>query len=379
MQLHFPDIADHDVSPISGFLPPQPPLTRLSEYYTAWDDLAERLAESIASKSIRIEVDALPVLSASKLTTKPQLHRAFVVLGFLVHAYIWCEGSDLPEPNVPPQLAEPYLKVCERLGMQPTLSYAGLCLWNWTLKSKGHKESNGDTTRMEDLGRLEDLDCLVSFTGTRDEAVFYVVPIMVEAKGGRLVNLLFEAMKAAVQGDVETVVSALEETRDTLPRMSALVKLLHEQCDAKVFFDIVRPFFPGAKGLEEKGMPDGVVFHQSDGSKVCARCVGGSAAQSSDFQFLDAALGVRHRPVGAATGETVFEVSTIQRVGTSTDVKRKCDHTCRVSIGISSMPWRVCRPFAAWSSLERATSVCQMSTTAVWNSCQIGGADIQGW
>jgi indoleamine 2,3-dioxygenase len=139
------------------------------------------------------------------------------------------------------------------------------------------------------LSSLDDLDCLVSFTGTRDEAVFYLVPIMVEAEGGRLVSLLLEAMKAAVQGgDYGKILNALEETQQTLPRMSALMKLLHEQCDPEVFYQQVRPFYPGAKGMEEKGMPDGVVFHRSDGTHVNAKCVGGSAAQSSYFQFPNA-------------------------------------------------------------------------------------------
>jgi indoleamine 2,3-dioxygenase len=326
MQLPFPNIADYDVSPISGFLPTSPPLTYLSPPYSAWDDLARSLPQSIATKSLRTEIRALPVLPAEQIASKPELHRAFVVLGFLIHAYVWLDGSDHPEPNVPAQLGEPYLEVCERLGMQPTLSYAGLCLWNWGFKDSipqmsGEAEVNGAAHSeevektamiMKRLGNLENLDCLVSFTGTRGEAVFYVVPIMVEAEGGQLVNLLLEALKKAVAGDAESVIRALEETKETLPRMGALIKLLHEHCDPKVFFDRVRPFFPGGKGMEEKGMPDGVVFHKSDRSKVSAKCVGGSAAQSSDFQFLDAAFGIKHGPVGNAKGATVFEVSAVQ-------------------------------------------------------------------
>ena len=72
--------------------------------------------------------------------------------------------------------------------------------------------------------------------------------------------------------------------------------------------------------MEEKGMPDGVIFHRADGSKVAAKCVGGSAAQSSLFPFIDAALGVRHQPLGKDEAETVFQVrpshSSIQRCST---------------------------------------------------------------
>jgi indoleamine 2,3-dioxygenase len=325
MQLPFPNISDYDVSPISGFLPTSPPLTYLPPPYSAWDDLARSLPQSIATKSLRAEINTLPVLPATHLASKPEIHRAFVVLGFLIHAYVWVDGSEHPEPNVPAQLGEPYLEVCERLGMQPTLSYAGLCLWNWRFKDSipqmsGEAEVNGVSEAeeamriemtMKRLSKLENLDCLVSFTGTRDEAVFYVVPIMVEAEGGRLMSLLLGAMKKAIDGDAEFVICALEETRETLPKMGALIKLLHEHCDPNVFFDKVRPFFPGGKGLEDKGMPNGVVFHRSDRSKKAAKYVGGSAAQSSDFQFMDAALGIMHKPVGDAKGETVFEVGAM--------------------------------------------------------------------
>ena len=206
--------------------------------------------------------------------------------------------------------------------MQPTLSYAGLCLWNWQIKDTASRDGlDGEDDRQVNgvegsikpgLGNLDDLDCLVSFTGTRDEAVFYLVPIMVEAEGGRLMSLLLEAMKEAAQGgNHERILNALKETHHSLPKMSALMKLLHEQCDPKVFYQQVRPFFPGAKGMEEKGMPNGVVFRRSEGSKVNAKCVGGSAAQSSCFQFVDSALSVKHRPVGTDKGDTVFQVRLI--------------------------------------------------------------------
>ena len=321
MQIDFPSIYNYEVSPTFGFLPPHPPLRSLPTQYKHWDELASHLSTSIAHKALRFEVDSLPIISSSKLTSLEQLHRAFVVLGFLIHGYVWCDGSDRPEPNVPPQLGEPYLEVCDRLGMQPTLSYAGLCLWNWQIKKSdvvngangvvngvnGTNEVNGVK---EHLSRLHDLNCLVSFTGTWDEAVFYLIPVMVEAEGGQLVHLLLEAMKEAAQnGDNDVVVKALEDARDALPRMSALIKHLHEECDAKVFYQKVRPFYPGAKGMEEKGMPEGVWFHREDGSKVSAKCVGGSAAQSSYFPFIDSALGVKHRPVGNDKGETVFQAS----------------------------------------------------------------------
>jgi hypothetical protein len=64
--------------------------------------------------------------------------------------------------------------------------------------------------------------------------------------------------------------------------------------DAQMFFHELRPFLSGG----EKGM----VFQKSDGSVVKVKWVGGSAAQSSLFQFLDLVLGVEHQDAD------VFEV-----------------------------------------------------------------------
>jgi hypothetical protein len=185
----FPSISEHNVSRTSGFLPPVPPLRSLPTYYKSWDNLVAHLSESIADKTLRSQVANLPVLSTSSLTSLEQLHRAFVVLGFLVHGYVWCDGSENPEPTVPAQLGQPYLEICDRLGMQTTLSYAGLCLWNWQIReysgmnghlANGSAVQNGHCTESEmhsrvknALKNLDELDCLASFTGSRDEAVFY--------------------------------------------------------------------------------------------------------------------------------------------------------------------------------------------------------------
>lgn len=235
--------------------PPQLDQTQTSDAFTG-DSLASELPQLIASRSFRAKVAKLPLLTTHALKSEAELHRAFVVLGFLIHAHIWCDGADEPEPDVPIQLAEPYVRVCDRLGMQTTLSYAGLCLWNWTYRSEPGSDGGLTNGYREDRPeRLEDLDCLVSFTGTRSEAVFYLVPVLMEAIAGRLPGVLLEGLRQAVENeDSRLLVIALDETCRVLEGMQASFKLLHDQCDASVFYHQVRPFLPGAKGMEEKGM-----------------------------------------------------------------------------------------------------------------------------
>jgi indoleamine 2,3-dioxygenase len=77
----------------SGFLPEQPPLDSLSDpYYGPWETLIKHLPKLLKDKTIRSRTIELPVLSVSRLKTIPEWRRAYVILSFLAHGYIW--GGD---------------------------------------------------------------------------------------------------------------------------------------------------------------------------------------------------------------------------------------------------------------------------------------------
>lgn len=291
LSVAYPEPLGYDVDHVTGFVPSAPPLRALPAYFKAWDDLAAGLPGLIKRQQLREKIKALQLLDASRLVTKEELRRAFVVLGFLVHGYAWCEGPGAAEVIVPLQLAEPYLQVCGRLGLEgrETLSYAGLCIWNWGLK---------EGRPVEGVPALEDMDSLVTFTGTRDEEVFYLVPVLVELEGGRLPSVLLAALEGVVEGHGEALLEALAETRDALVRMQTQMPKLHEQCDAEVFFQQVRPFLAGGRDA------GGWTFERADGRKEMRHCIGGSAAQSSTVPAIDTLLGVRHKSMD--DGPSVF-------------------------------------------------------------------------
>lgn len=90
-----PRLSDYGVSPETGFLPEEPPLIHLTDmYYEPWEMIVQNLQALILSKRIRQVVDAMPLLSTERLTTEPEWRRAYVILGFLTHSYIW--GGDRP-------------------------------------------------------------------------------------------------------------------------------------------------------------------------------------------------------------------------------------------------------------------------------------------
>ncbi len=88
----------------NGFLPDEPPLERLPyPYYAPWEELVESLPSFLAQQTLRRHVDELPILSTDRLATEPEWRRAYVVMAFLAHAYIW-GGDTASEVQRPPLL-----------------------------------------------------------------------------------------------------------------------------------------------------------------------------------------------------------------------------------------------------------------------------------
>ena len=88
------DLAEFGVSPRNGFLPDQLPLGLLSDqYYAGWESVIKQLPSLLKSRTLKIEVDRLPVLSPSHLISEPEWQRAYLILSFLTHAYIWEAGG----------------------------------------------------------------------------------------------------------------------------------------------------------------------------------------------------------------------------------------------------------------------------------------------
>jgi hypothetical protein len=83
-------MAEFGVSPRHGFLPDELPLRRLSDpYYSSWEDIIGCLPDLLKRKTLRSRVNTLPVLSTSHLQNLREWQRAYQVLSFLTHGYIW--------------------------------------------------------------------------------------------------------------------------------------------------------------------------------------------------------------------------------------------------------------------------------------------------
>ncbi|KAK3682847.1 Indoleamine 2,3-dioxygenase [Podospora appendiculata] len=287
-----PVLADYGISPAHGFLPEVLPLTRLPDpYYNKWEAIAANLQALILSKRLRGVVDRLPVLSTIGLEHDAEWRRAYSLLSFMAHGYIW--GGDSPSDRLPPSIAVPLLKISQHLEVPPVATYAAVCLWNF-------KPLFVD----EDIDNLENLATLNTFTGSLDESWFYLVSVAMEARGAPIIPLMLTAIAAARQNDAATVTRCLSTFAERLDDLTTLLQRMHESCDPVIFYNRIRPFLAGSKNMAEAGLPNGVLYEDGSGTETYRQYAGGSNAQSSLIQFFDIVLGIEHRPTGDKRGRT---------------------------------------------------------------------------
>lgn len=87
---------EYQISSDNGFLPDGLPLSHLPHpYYAPWENLASQLPTLIKTGQIRPLIDNLPILDTRYLLSDPERRRAYSILGFLTHAYIW--GGQKPQ------------------------------------------------------------------------------------------------------------------------------------------------------------------------------------------------------------------------------------------------------------------------------------------
>jgi indoleamine 2,3-dioxygenase len=291
------DLASFDISPSHGFLPEALPLQKLNDpYFELWEAIVSHLPVLLKNQSLRNQVNKLPILSTSRLTSEREWHRAYLILSFLAHGYIWEAGgpsqvrrtlnqfeSLLTEHQIlPPSISVPFLDVSSHLELPPTATYAALNLWNFTTLSPWSELTPNN------------LKVLHTFTGTKDEEWFYLISVAIEARGAKIIPVMVKAIDAARQNNCPVVLSALSKLTDCVREIGSLLKRMYEQCSPDVFYSQIRPFLAGSKNMMVAGLPHGVFYDEGNGGGRWHKYSGGSNAQSSLIQFFDVILGVEH-------------------------------------------------------------------------------------
>lgn len=291
MKWPIPDPEKYGVSLKTGFLPEEPPLKRLPAYFEPWEEVADDLPALLLTKQVRSRINALPTLDASRLSGENEIRRAYSMLGFLAHAFVWCRP--VPVDTLPSNICAPWIEVSSILGLPPVATYAGLCLWNWrVISAVSHEDWD-----------LEHLATQHTYTGSIDESWFYLVSVELERRGGPCIELGINALEAVRDGNDQRLEVSLQALAEAIESMSKLLCRMTELCDPHAFYNRLRPFLAGWKNMEGSGLPaQGVVY----GSDAIPRAFsGGSNAQSSLIQVLDILLNVQHRPLGDRTPPTL--------------------------------------------------------------------------
>ncbi|KAE8151844.1 Indoleamine 2,3-dioxygenase [Aspergillus avenaceus] len=248
----------HDSIKRHGFLPPELPLQALScSYYEPWEAIAIQLPHLISHGTLRTTIEDMPVLHTHQLCSELEWRRAYVLLIFMLHGYVWGGGGSSPKEVIPPPVSIPLLDVAAHRELPPPATFAGLCLWNYRVW-------------------------------------FYLISVAIEAYGARLVSLLLEMLSASQKQDRDTVARCLQASTGELRSVNALLRRMRDRCQPHIFYHQIRPFLNGSKNAAEAGLPQGIIYDDGTGSQGYRCYYGGSNAQSSLIQLLDIALGAEH-------------------------------------------------------------------------------------
>lgn len=264
------------IDPENGFLPRVEPLSRLPGPFESWEALAGRVSKLVVAGRLRQVVERMPVVPTDALHERAELERAMLVLSVIGGAYVW--GGDVPSSRLPPAVAKPWCDVAGRLGRPPSVAHASVVLSNWRLIEPAEPIS------------LENLETLCLFSGCPDEQWFYLIPAAMEARGAEALRAISGGRTAVKAGNADTVGDTLDTMERVIHGLSAILARTPEKCDPYVFYHRVRPYLTGwpAPGLVYEGV-----------TEEPQKLAGGSAAQSSLIQAIDAGLGVAHEDVRA--------------------------------------------------------------------------------
>lgn len=288
-----PVLEKYCISPHHGFLDDRLPLTRLSsKKYIKWEEIVAELPSLLQEGSkVRSVIDGLDVLDLDDtiLGDVRELRRAYSILGFMAHAYIWASGT--PRDVLPECIARPLLETADILGVPPLATYSSLVLWNFKLADKCKKTETGCLD-------LENITTINTFTGTVDESWFYLVSVRFEKIGSACLKHGLQMLRAIRRGDKEdaavidaVVIDGLKNLAATIERLSKTLMEMELKCEPDVFYFKIRPFLAGWTNMSHMGLPQGVKYGAEGQYQIFS---GGSNAQSSLIQTLDILLGVKH-------------------------------------------------------------------------------------
>lgn len=257
----------------------------------------ESLNALLLAGRLKEVIDDMPLLNVEELRNDAQRRRAFLILSFLAHSYVW--GETRTATFIPAAVAVPFDQVAAALEVKPICSHASLCLWNWR-----------PIFDEENLS-LKNLAIQNTFTGSSDEAWFYLVSTAMEARGAPTLPIILQAIQGVRNESVSDVTYNLRALAIHIDDMAVALTKMHEKCDPTIFYQKIRPYLAGWKNMADAGLPNGLRYEGCEDSREgeYRAYSGGSNAQSALIHMLDVALGIEHHQTVDGTESTVSALS----------------------------------------------------------------------
>ena len=260
-------------------------------------------------------VQQMPVISIDALLASlPDLVRARQVLLFLLHFYVHSlpPSSGSEGVRIPKALAIPVLEISYALDMPPALTYADTTYYNYELH-----EENG--IRALDL-----------FTGSSDEAHFYVTTVEIEQEGQKAMTVMLEIISVLSdpaltdKNEEERLAGLLRSLAASISEMVRILDVVRDGCAPSVFYNDIRPWYVGSKeegdgkwvfdvgpvadDVEKRLEGNRWVQRGKEGAWVARAMAGSTAAQSAIVQAVDVFLGIEgltHERGGLGTNAAI--------------------------------------------------------------------------
>ncbi|KAF8442483.1 Indoleamine 2,3-dioxygenase [Boletus edulis BED1] len=293
---------DFDVDTRTGFMPPDPPISRLPVEWEPWETILVKAVSMKLQLAVKPGItqdeiahsaswrqcvrENLPALSTKALAASELLlRRAHHVLTFIVHMYIHTLPLDA-ELRIPPNISIPLLEVAAHLQLPPVATYSDTVLYNWALKSPT------DVTTPPALDNLRSQDL---FTGTNDEQEFYLASARIEIRGVEALELMRTTMDEMFVGDeiaVRRITGYLHQLALVVVDLTSILLNVRKGCDFEFFYHAIRPWFRGEDSdpMQRKWVFEGLDEHPE--IEPPTDLSGPSAGQSALIHALDTFLGL---------------------------------------------------------------------------------------
>ena len=225
-------------------------------------------------------------------TTNLESHQKkylYSVLSMIVHKYVWCNGVEDIIKKIPQYIGQPWIEVCDDLGLPCVLTHAAVDLYNWQIRHKDKKLT------------LDNLKSTHTMLGSPYEEWFYLVMVAIECIAGDALKGMYEIgihlkNNTSETYDHDMITRNLLIVKNTITEsVSIIERMTPDRCNPSFFFNELRIYLQGSSKKDNNKQPyfpDGLEIEGISHDKISFE--GGSAAQSSLIQAFDVFLGVTH-------------------------------------------------------------------------------------